>query len=282
MTVVPLDAAAIRRQAAGQLDNQPFEQRGGDPTFVGDELMYAIKAHIDRAPRSQQVEIGPSEIGHPCARRIGYTLLGQPKVNHSVKWKAWIGTNVHVGLENMIAAENADLGVERYLTEKTLYVGTLNGRPIFGHFDVYDQTTAGVIDWKVPGLRKIKAYKANGPGQQYRVQAHTYGRGWQLRGRPVDWVGIMFLPRDGEFDQAWFWHEPYDEQVAIDGMRRAEGIDLAVKTAGTAALPKLGTADAYCTQCPWFRSRSTDLAKGCPGDPGLQLPSSAPALTLTK
>lgn len=283
---MPLDAEVISRETRNRFNRagagrEPFVQRGGDPEFVGDELLYAIKAHIARHPRSQQVEIGPSEIGHPCARRIGYKLLDHPTANNTVDWKPTIGVAVHAWLEQAIAAENDDLGVDRYLTENTLYVGTINGRPVFGHYDVYDRTTAGVIDWKVVGPTQLKSYRANGPGEQYRVQGHTYGKGWRLRGFPVDWVGIMFLPRNGELDEAVFWHEPYDESIVDAAFKRAEGIDLAVKAAGVKALEKLGTADAYCTRCPWFKNKSTDLSQGCPGDPGLQLPApDQPALTL--
>lgn len=258
-----------------------FIQRGGDPTVVRDELMYALTQYITRQPRSQQVAIGPSEIGHPCARRIGYKLLNQPEINPHIGWKAFIGTCFHdAGGEAALTAENADTGTQRYLTETTLRVGDLAGQPIYGHSDVYDRTTAGNIDWKLVGTTQLRDYRANGPGEQYRAQAHLYGRGWQLAGFPIDWVGIFFLPRADELHQAYWWHEPYNEQVALAALQRLEGIHLTTQILGAAGLAKLPTADAYCHRCPWFKYGSTDVDQGCPGDPN-RVTSSTPALTFT-
>lgn len=250
-------------------------QRGADPNEVREELMYAITAHINRHPRSQQTAIGPSEIGHPCARRIGYKLLDVPELNHTVSWKPTIGTAVHSWLESALEAENAETRSTRFLAEHTVYVGDLGGQPIFGHCDVYDRTTAGVIDWKVVGTTQLRDYKANGPGQQYRTQAHLYGRGWMLRGFPVDWVGVFFLPRADELERAVWWAEPYNEQIALDALQRVNGIHLATRALGTKALANLPTADAYCYRCPWFKSNSPDPAQACPGDPNRETRSTA-------
>jgi hypothetical protein len=78
---------------------------------------------------------------------------------------------------------------------------------------------------------------------------------------------IAFLPRNEPLSESVFWHEPYDEQVALDATQRANGIRLTVDALGAAGLPHLATADAYCSRCPFFRSGSTDLATGCPGHP---------------
>lgn len=242
-------------------------QRDVDPSYVRDELLWAIKEAIAAHPRSQQVAIGPSEIGDPCARRIGYKMLNHAELNEQVNWPATIGTAGHAWLEPAMEAQNRWLGVRRFLMEETVYVGDVAGQPIFGHCDLRDQATAGVVDWKFVGATPLRNYKANGPGRQYRAQAHLYGRGWALRGDPVDWVGIMFLPRSGELDDAVWWHEPYDEQIALDALQRATGIHLATQTLGIAALDALPTADAYCHKCPYYKAGSKDLSEGCPGDP---------------
>lgn len=258
--------------------------RGTDPSFVAEELMYAIVAQINRHPRSQQVAIGPSEVGTPCERKLGYKLLNWPEVNPRVAWKAWIGTNVHVGLAEALAAENADTGSERYLMENTLFCGMVNGRPLFGHFDVYDRLTCGVIDWKVVGETQLKLYRKNGPGQQYRTQGHLYGRGHVLKGHVVDWVGIYFLPRAGELKDAYFWHEPYDESVALEGIERVEAIEQWVSSTMVdnpgSALKALPTADNYCTLCPYYKHAAKSMTDGCPGDPGaFKRKPSEPVLT---
>lgn len=251
-------------------------QHGSDPAVLGAELLEEIRRSIDDHPRSQQVEIGPSEVGHPCARRIGYKLLGFPERPGPPNWKATVGTYCHSGLEEVFdgvnqrtaTAENDMLGQERYLIEETLYCGQIGPQPLMGHCDLYDRVTDTVVDWKTVGPTQLKKYKAKGPGEQYRVQAHIYGRGWTLRGFPVQRVAVMFLPRNGELAEAVWWTEPYDEAIALAGMQRAEGIAIATSALGNAALPTLPTADAWCSLCPFFKAGSTDLAVGCPGDPG--------------
>lgn len=250
-----------------------------DMDIVRDELLWAITDAITSHPRSQQKRIGPSEIGHPCARRIGYKLLGHPEANdrRGVPWKPTIGTAVHTWLESVFTGVNDKLGMDdRFLLEQTVDVGEIGGEAITGHCDLFDVATGAVIDWKCVGPKQLLKYKKSGPGDQYRVQAHLYGRGWARQGRRVDHVAVMFLPRDGELKLSYLWHEPYDEQVALDALTRADGIAKLTGAAGAAALSVLPTADAYCQYCPWFKPGSKDLAgAGCPGDPKATAPSSS-------
>lgn len=241
------------------------EQRGGDPALLGAELRHVIQRAIAGHPRSQQTRIGPSEVGTPCARRLGYKLSGASEVNSaSDGWKATIGTAVHAWLAEVFAADNGD--VSRWLVEHRVHVGTFDGIDLDGSCDLYDRATATVIDWKVTTLKRIKSYRANGPGEQYRVQAHAYGMGWANRGLPVDTVGVVFLPRDGLLSQAHFWHEPYEPGHALAAMARVSSISQALRVLPSAdVVAGLPTQDAYCTFCPYFRRDSTDLAVACPG-----------------
>jgi hypothetical protein len=159
-------------------------------------------------------------------------------------------------------------GQERFYTEQRVTVGQILGRDIDGSCDVYDRCTATVVDWKSVGPSQLAKYRRLGPGNQYRVQAHLYGRGWRNRGLPVDYVMVVFLPRNGELAETYIWFEPYDEQVARDALERATGIALATQALGTGALTHLATADAWCHLCPYFVARSTDLTAGCPGHVG--------------
>jgi hypothetical protein len=174
-------------------------------------------------------------------------------------------------------------GEERYYVETRVNVGLLNGTDISGSCDVYDRVTGTVIDWKSCGPTMLRKYVKHGPGDAYRKQAHLYGRGWQRKGLNVRHVMIIFLPRQGELlRDSYTWHEPYDVHTAIDALERATGIDITIQALGDQAFQHLPTADAYCTHCPFFLARSTDLTQGCPGHPGAQpnaLPP--PALTLT-
>lgn len=248
-------------------------QRGGSPDLTAAEYLHVIEAAIAAHPRSQQAELGPSDLGHKCSRRIGYQMLGVEPVNvgQGVAWKPTIGTAVHAWLETAFDAWNLSndpcRGAERFLVETTVNVGDVNGVPVFGHADLYDRVTATVVDWKVVGNPQLADYKANGPGQQYRTQAHLYGRGFVRAGHPVDTVMVVFLPRADELHKRVVWYEPYSEAVALEGLQRAEGIALATQALGSAALAALPTADAFCYRCPFHSAGSTDLSLGCPGDP---------------
>lgn len=236
---------------------------GADPNLLIDEYLWFVRQAIKEQPRNQQKCIGPSGVNHPCARRVGYELLEVEPVNEQDGWLPSIGTAYHEFLSKVFSGPHT---AGRFLVEQRVDVGEIGGEPVTGSCDAYDTATATVIDHKLVGST-LKGYKAHGPGQQYRGQIHLYGRGWQRARYPVDQVMIAFLPRNGSLDQAYFWHEKYDEQIAVQALQRAEGINLAVTALGTDALSQLPTADAYCTRCPFYKKDSTNLAAGCPGDP---------------
>lgn len=126
------------------------------------------------------------------------------------------------------------------------------------------------------GPAQLRHYKADGPSAQYRTQAHLYGRGLHLLGLPVETVGICFLPRNGELRDAFLWHEPWDEQIALQGLERLEGIAATCNMLGDAALAMLPTADVWCINCPFFKAGSTDPRDGCPGHDMPKAADSAP------
>ena len=263
-----------------------FDRRGMTGDELGQELLGIIEAAIANQPRTLQKRIGPSEIGHPCARRLGYKLLGAPDLNpnQGVAWKPFIGTAMHAELERVFDQFNlaytlASGGQERFMVEAKVCAGEINGDTIEGHCDLYDRATATVIDWKLVGPEPLKGYRKNGPGDQYRIQAHAYGRGWARKGVPVDQVMVVFLPRNDELKKAHVWHEPYNEQRAVDGFNRCNGIAAMVTHQGQAALQLLPTANAYCYRCPFYRAGSIDLVQGCPGDPAAAQYGAQPALT---
>lgn len=237
------------------------------------ELDGLIEAAINNAPRSLQTTAGPSELGIPCDLRLGYKLSGHPAVNtdQPLSWKAWIGTNVHTGLQELLEKANwmlpsyAEHGVDRYLLEQRVTVGQINGDDISGNCDLYLDGT--VLDWKIPGGNTLRKYKKEGPGQQYRTQAHLYGAGWIARGYPVTDVAIYFLPRDQEWKQRHMWSEPFDPQVAADAISRNDGIAKLVTALGPTAFPMLQRREAWCGSCPYRLAGSKNLSDGCPGDP---------------
>lgn len=242
---------------------------GSSPELTGRELVAAIEQQIAAHPRTLQVIPGPSELGQPCKRRFVYKLLGHPE-QHSDSWLPTIGTAVHAWLEDALAADNegymVTAGIERWLLETRVSVGEVDGVEITGSADVYDRITGSVIDWKIVGPSTMRKYKANGPGDQYRKQAHLYGRGFVRAGLPVERVIVAFLPRNAPLSAAYFWHEPYDEQVAIDALEAATGLAIATRLVGYPLLATIPTVDNYCGSCEYFRAGSTDPIKGCSGD----------------
>lgn len=252
-----------------------------DVAHLEHTLLEVIRDAIRDHPRSQQTRIGLSEIGHPCDRWISHKLANTPVVNdRGAPWLPTIGTAVHSWLEDAFDADNVrriqqgrDIadghpGRRRWLLEQKVTAGRLTGHgDIDGSTDLYDTLSATVNDWKVVGKTNLDKYRRHGPGTQYRTQVHVNGRGWRNRGLPVAHVAVMFLPRNGELDQSVFWHELYDEQVAVAAFARGEAIGLANQVMGAAAHAAMTTTDHNCGFCPWFRINATDLTKECPGDP---------------
>lgn len=240
------------------------------------ELDAVIEGHVAGQPRSQQKRIGPSEMGHPCDLRIGYRLLGHPQTNKNqpLPWKPWIGTRVHEGLEEVFAHANMAQpnwsvdGEDRYRLEERVAVGRVGQNTITGVCDFFHNGV--VIDWKIVGANALRRYKtAQDPGEQYRTQVHLYGLGWENAGHTVTHVAIYFLPRDQEWKQRYIWAEPYDRQIALNAIERADAIAQLVNKGGTAALGLLRRHGSYCQSCPWFKANSKDLTRGCPGDPAM-------------
>jgi hypothetical protein len=254
----------FQQPAAGQF-KPPLE---GVAARWATEVVALVKHASANAPRSLQHAVGPSEIGTPCDRRLGYRLLAWPPVNVDTDpWASTVGTAIHAYLADVYTQRNAELGRGRYLIEQTV---TLPGG-ITGHCDLYDTDTGDVVDWKTTGTDALAKYRKNGPGQQYRVQAHLYGLGWQLAGQTPRNVVVVFLPRGGRIDGLHVWSEPYDHRIAVDALKRYQAIfDFHVYVDPESHPDRwslLDTADAYCAYCPWFLPGSPDLSKGCPGHP---------------
>lgn len=245
-----------------------------DPQVVAAEVFTILREGILNQPRGKQRMIGPSEIGQPCARRIGYRIAQVPRTQREdVAWKPFVGTSLHEMVGNIIARHEIarfsnDQGdtKPRWHVEERVTVGTVNGVEITGSCDLFDQETGTVFDWKFVGDRKLNQYKAEGPGQQYTWQAHLYGQGWVKAGYEVRNVAIIFMTRDGNFDDRIVWSEPFDPEIAAIALERLASIDTLIDELGAAdALSVLDTASNYCQYCPWFRKNSDNVATGCPG-----------------
>lgn len=225
-----------------------------------DEIKNDIMNHSRNAARSKQKAIGPSEIAHPCARRVGYRLLEVEKTNFPDPWFTIIGTAVHKWLEDCYKAKNKALGYERYLLEHRVKVhGSIGGK-----FDLFDTQTKSIRDWKVPGDSSIKRAKSKGSGA-YSDQIAQYGLGLVAKGYQVDWVEIVYLPRNMTLRNAHIHREKFDPERARAILARHDEIKKTTKSHGIKALALLPTTESFCDWCPYLLPGSPDLSIGCPG-----------------
>lgn len=274
--VEPVEAAPVVEvagQAPPTYGTRPQPTRGGDPHVLADELIWHVRDYLAHRPRSLQRRIGPSSLGTPCARRVGHILAGTPSSDtRPPGWLPGIGVAVHSMLEKVVARVNGLAGRERFITERRVEVGTVDGQAVTGTCDLYDVDTATVVDWKVVGKSTLDAVRRKGPSLTYLTQAQLYGYGYARAGYDVERVGILYLPRGEELDHARYAVEPYDEQVARAAVERADGIAQAVRLLGPAAvLPTLNRADdcRFCeyrnTPPSWADADDLDPLDGCPG-----------------
>jgi hypothetical protein len=247
---------------------------GADPETTAAEIVDAIRRGILAGDlRGRQVELGPSEVGHECARWLAYRLAGVPATGtEPVPWRQRIGTLVHDDVDGHLHLDNAERQT-RWLTGLRVNVGELYpGRPIEGTLDVFDLVSGAVVDLKVPGTTAMRNY---GPGkperEQYRKQVQLYGRGVMRAGYLPAWVSVLRLSPARELSEYVFKFEPFNAAVAEQALARAGGIARMVDQLGARAAELVPPTEATCHRCPWFRPNSPDLTTGCPGAPGASL-----------
>ena len=195
-----------------------------------DALKHVVRQHADSHPRSAQMRLGPSEVGHPCTRRMvqsllfgsGNTATGRPINPPGDPLPAYVGTAGHKQLESAIHLDNmlreAEGKEPRWLSERKVVVR----EDLSGTCDLYDMETGTVIDFKFPGTTAFSEYKRYGPSPVYRVQAHLYGAGYRNEGYAVNAVGIWFLPRAGQLASAHLWTEPFDQTLVDETLGRID------------------------------------------------------------
>ena len=102
-------------------------QAAGPPREAVAELIQRTAA---AAPRSLQVEMGPSEAGEPCTRRLAYKIMDWRKPGRDLDpWAAVQGVAVHAWLADAFRAENERLGRVRYLVEQRVQPVSVAERP---------------------------------------------------------------------------------------------------------------------------------------------------------
>jgi hypothetical protein len=239
-----------------------------------DDLKAVLRQHYHETPRNMQKALGPSEVGHPCARRIAGGLLELERINpESDPLPSWVGTAGHSRFEIAVELDNdkiidawlrddnqpctnTDRGdglpIGRWLSERRVTV-----RPgLAGTADLYDTWTDTVVDLKFPGVTKIREYRKHGPTPEYRAQGHLYGRGYRNEGFDVKHVAIWFIPRGGFLSDSYLWSEPYSDAIVDETLAKLDNItvlldefDIENHPERLAIIPK---HPHNCEYCPIF------------------------------
>lgn len=252
---------------------------------IPDPLLTDLKAivhrHATSHPRSQQTRLGPSEVGHPCLRKLAQGLLfggehghapgAPPRINPpGDPLPSYVGVAAHARLEEAVALDNARLEAQgmppRWISERKVTVR----EDLSGTCDLYDVWTETVIDFKFPGTTAMTTYRKSGPSMEYRVQAHLYGAGYIREGYPVKRVGIWFLPRAGQLATSHLWTEDYDQATVDETLRR---IDLAVAMIDDLDVDNhperlrfIPRTAKNCSWCQYWAPYDHPSPLACPGD----------------
>tara|TARA_R110000822_G_C15290399_1_gene490999 strand:+ start:124 stop:858 length:735 start_codon:yes stop_codon:yes gene_type:complete len=227
---------------------------------LGLELMRIIVDAGTYAPRSKQKAIGPSEAGTDCTRKLAYKLLDWEISNPGSggNWAAAVGTAIHAHLANMFEK------LEGYEVEQRVKIRS----NLSGTVDLFHIPSGTVIDWKT--TNNVESKRRN-PSNQNQIQVQLYGYGKAQSGADVRNVALVYLPVTGDLDQLHVELYPYDEQIALDALKRIDNIYELLSTVDVENNPVMwshipAVTSRMCNYCPFFKPYSSDLAKGCNGD----------------
>lgn len=235
---------------------------------LANEITNIITEASRYTPRSQQVYIGPSEVGQECVRRLAYKLLDWEKANESGggSWAANVGTAIHSFLEEIFSKYPDKYEVEQKVQIRANLSGTV---------DLFDKEKGYVLDWKTTSPAGVKAKRSEGATSQQITQVQLYGYGKAQQGVEVNKVGLIFLPTGGQITDMHIELYDYDENAALSALARLDSVYELLSTIDVEENPQMwplipATPSRMCMYCPYYRPFSTDLAVACNGDTGEQ------------
>ena len=230
---------------------------------LGKELADIITNAGIYAPRSRQVAIGPSEVGHDCVRRLAYKMLDWEKVNESQggNWVAQVGTAIHAHLAEIFGK------IEGFEVESRVTIR----QGLSGTIDLYDAKRGIVMDWKTTGFKGLQERRSQGATNQQLTQVMLYGYGKKQTGAVVNQVALVYLPTSGALDEMHVELHDYDEEMAIKAMAKIDtitqmlvGVDPEKNPDNWKLIPK--SPSKLCSYCPYFLPFSDDLSRACDGN----------------
>ena len=239
---------------------------------VKEEISAIISWASSTSQRSLQKSLGPSELGHPCDRRLAYRMAGSKTFNNHIDpLIAVVGTGLHSWLEQAIRRFNVTFNDTTLTPETRVQIDPL----LSGTSDVYHRQLEAVIDFKSAGADVIKKVPDVGASEAYRTQVHLYGLGYENAGMPVKNVMIVYIPRSGMLKSIQVWREPYDRQVAMDALARRDRIGAMVAEQATSPwlldYNDFDTVDVTAKDCWFCPFKGQDMLVGatanygCPG-----------------
>jgi len=212
-------------------------------------LSKSLLAFDNSRDRSLQVEIGPSQVGG-CRRQVWHQLKNTPETNPNTESLAAIlGTFIHSGVAEAIKRE--DPFGDNFLIEQEFVTGDLKG-----HCDLYIKDMKTVVDWKTTKLKSLRYF----PSAQQRMQVQLYGYLLTANGYEVENVALVAIPRDGEMAQIKTHVEPYNPEMAQEGLRWLEEVkQLAISSESPPAPEK---DPVFCVNYCSYYDASGEI--GCP------------------
>lgn len=239
-----------------------YPNEHGDSAVRAD-ILRMIRRHEATKPRSLQAALGPSQVGHPCDRSLGWQIEASrgdgesgPGHRRSDPLPAIVGTAVHAWLEeaawkdNLIESSISGYDQQRWTTELEVVGKTPGGIPIGGSIDLLDNHTGTVIDYKVLGNTTLKKIKTQGPGPLYETQIQVYGYLLECsHGLTPQALALCLVPRNGPLGSLQLLVYDYDRDLAADALRRYDSLDAGLATDPWDSLEATPEED-HCRYCP--------------------------------
>jgi hypothetical protein len=223
--------------------------------FTPDSLISDIEG-FTLTKRSLQKEIGVSEIGMSCRRCVARKLAKYEKAQVVSSFRTTIGRYFHEGVAEDLKLKYPD--DDDLKVEDGLFVHQYKDFVLKGSCDVFapNEGNGLVLDWKCVGddtLELMRKARDRGelPKQQYVVQGHLYGLGWELKGYAVRDICIQFVPANkGDLRRyAVAFQYRYDRAAAAKALMEVELLIDAAEIAGWDAVVRGQTPERGCLSC---------------------------------
>jgi hypothetical protein len=195
-----------------------------------------------RRPRSQQTELGMSELGG-CRRRAGYRLAGQAPTNEGGSVQAVMGTAIHAAVEQVFH----DMQAAGLIPAEDLVEHEVSFAGVLGHFDRYEAATETLYDTKTTNENWLKHIVLHGADQQHTWQGHLYAAALMRTGRKVCRIVIDYIARDtGNDHQVTMPFEVRHVRDALAWLENVRSVEVDVLNRDYAP------DTAFCGHCPFM------------------------------